>query len=71
MNSRSMRNVFVYLLILVALVLVVVMVFRPANASTEKPISEVIAAAQAGTAKQFDLTICDANVESFVFVRRF
>ena len=37
MNARSTRNVFVYLLILVAMVLVVVMVFRPATASSEKP----------------------------------
>ena len=55
MNSRSMRNVFVYLLILVALVLVVVMVFRPATASTEKPISEVIAAAQAGKVESIEV----------------
>ena len=55
MNSRSMRNVFVYLLILVALVLVVVMVFRPATASTEKPISDVIAAAQAGKVESIEV----------------
>ena len=48
MNARSTRNVFVYLLILVALVLVVVMVFRPATASSEKPISDVISLAQQG-----------------------
>ncbi|PKN82994.1 MAG: cell division protein FtsH [Chloroflexi bacterium HGW-Chloroflexi-9] len=48
MNSRSMRNVFVYLLILVALVLVVVMVFRPSSTAGDQPISFVIAEAKAG-----------------------
>ena len=46
--SRSARNVGVYLLILVALVLVVVMVFRPSSTAGEKPLSYVIQQAQAG-----------------------
>ena len=44
---------------------------RPAVMFAAYQSCDRIAAAQAGTAKQFDLTICDANVESFVFVRRF
>ena len=56
MNARSTRNVFVYLLILVALVLVVVMVFRPATASTEKPISEVISLAQQGKVESIEVS---------------
>ena len=55
MNSRSMRNVFVYLLILVALVLVVMMVFRPAAATSEKPISDVIALAQGGKVESIEV----------------
>ncbi|MGE3857892.1 MAG: ATP-dependent zinc metalloprotease FtsH [Dehalococcoidia bacterium] len=55
MNARSTRNVFVYLLILVALVLVVVMVFRPATASSEKPISEVISLAQQGKVESIEV----------------
>ena len=55
MNARSTRNVFVYLLILVALVLVVVMVFRPATASSEKPISDVIALAQQGRVESIEV----------------
>jgi cell division protease FtsH len=55
MNARSTRNVFVYLLILVALVLVVVMVFRPATASSEKPISEVISLAQQGRVESIEV----------------
>ena len=55
MNARSTRNVFVYLLILVALVLVVVMVFRPATASSEKPISDVISLAQQGKVESIDV----------------
>ena len=55
MNARSTRNVFVYLLILVALVLVVVMVFRPAAASSEKPISDVISLAQQGKVESIEV----------------
>ena len=55
MNARSTRNVFVYLLILVALVLVVVMVFRPATASSEKPISDVISLAQQGKVESIEV----------------
>ena len=55
MNARSTRNIFVYLLILVAMVLVVVMVFRPAAASTEKPISEVISLAQQGRVESIEV----------------
>src|SRR5712691_7414235 len=52
MSSRWMRNSFIYLLILVAVVLVVVMVFRPATSSREVPISYVIGQAQAGAVER-------------------
>jgi cell division protease FtsH len=48
MSSRWMRNSFIYLLILVAVVLVVVMVFRPATSSKDVSLSYVIGQAQAG-----------------------
>ena len=54
MNARSTRNVFVYLLILVALVLVVVMVFQPA--ASERPISEVIALAKDGKVESIEIS---------------
>ena len=47
MTSRFMRNSFIYLLILAAVVLVVVMFFRPATGSREVSITSVIAQAQA------------------------
>ena len=47
MRSRGMRNSFVYLLILVAVVLVVVMLFKPSGESNEQPLSYVIEQAQA------------------------
>ncbi|MQC48422.1 MAG: cell division protein FtsH, partial [Chloroflexi bacterium] len=56
MNSRSMRNVFVYMLILVALVLVVVMVFRPSTTAGERPISYVIAEAKAGRVESIEVS---------------
>jgi cell division protease FtsH len=48
MTSRFMRNSFIYLLILAAVVLVVVMFFRPATGSREVPLSWVIEQAQVG-----------------------
>ncbi len=63
MNARSTRNVFVYLLILVALVLVVVMVFRPATASSEKPISEVISLAQQGKVESIEVNTDNLTVK--------
>jgi cell division protease FtsH len=48
MSSRWMRNSFIYLLILVAVVLVVVMVFRPSSGSREIGINEVISLAKGG-----------------------
>ena len=52
MTSRFMRNSFIYLLILAAVVLVVVMFFRPATGSRELSITDVIAQAQAGNVEQ-------------------
>jgi len=50
-----MRNSFIYLLILVAVVLVVVMVFRPASGSREVPLSYVIAQAQSGSVDRIEV----------------
>ncbi|HJM74805.1 MAG TPA: ATP-dependent zinc metalloprotease FtsH [Dehalococcoidia bacterium] len=52
MPSRFMRNSFIYLLILAAVILVVVMFFRPASGSREVSITDVIAQAQAGNVEQ-------------------
>ena len=51
-----MRNSFIYLLILVAVVLVVVMFFRPASGSREVPLSTVIAQAQAGNVQSIEVS---------------
>ncbi len=55
MRSRGMRNSFVYLLILVAVVLVVVMLFRPSGGGTERDISFVISQAQAGNVQRIEV----------------
>ena len=52
MRSRGMRNSFVYLLILVAVVLVVVMLFRPSSSGNEQPFSYVISEALDGNVKE-------------------
>src|SRR5688572_8334415 len=56
MNARWIRNSFVYLLILAAVVMVVVMFFRPATGSREVPISQVIREAQAGNVERIEVT---------------
>ncbi|MSQ30164.1 MAG: ATP-dependent metallopeptidase FtsH/Yme1/Tma family protein [Dehalococcoidia bacterium] len=48
MNSRWIRNSFIYLIILGGITLVVVMLFRPSPGSREVPISQVIADARDG-----------------------
>lgn len=50
-----MRNSVVYLLILVAVVLVVVMLFRPSGSAAERDISFVIDAAQAGNVERIEV----------------
>ena len=55
MKSRWMRNSFIYLLILAAVVLVVVMFFRPSTGSREVPLSQVIAQAQAGRVDRIEV----------------
>jgi len=52
MRSRGMRNSFVYLLILVAVVLVVVMLFRPSSSGKEQPLSYVISQALDGNVRE-------------------
>ncbi len=48
MKSRWMRNSFIYLIILGAVILAVVMFLRPSSTSREIPLSDVISQAQAG-----------------------
>lgn len=55
MKSRGMRNSVVYLLILVAVVLVVVMLFRPSGSGAERDISFVIDEAQAGNVERIEV----------------
>ncbi|MCH8200039.1 MAG: ATP-dependent zinc metalloprotease FtsH [Chloroflexi bacterium] len=56
MTSRWMRNSFIYLLILAAVVLVVVMFFRPSASSRDIPLSEVITEAQAGNVESIEVS---------------
>ena len=56
MNSRWMRNSFIYLIILVAVVLVVVMLFRPSSSSRDIPLSQVITEAQAGNVELIEVS---------------
>ena len=55
MNSRWMRNSFIYLIILVAVVLVVVMFFRDSSSSRDIALSEVIAEAQQGNVESIEV----------------
>ncbi|MBT5774381.1 MAG: ATP-dependent zinc metalloprotease FtsH [Dehalococcoidia bacterium] len=48
MKSRGMRNSFIYLLILVAVVLLVVMMFKPSESGGKLSLAELIDSAQAG-----------------------
>ena len=50
-----MRNSFIYLLILAAVVLVVVMFFKPGPGTREIPITEVVAEAQAGNVSKIEV----------------
>ncbi|MFA7296546.1 MAG: ATP-dependent zinc metalloprotease FtsH [Dehalococcoidia bacterium] len=52
MNSRWIRNSFIYLIILGGIALVVVMFFRPPAGSREVPISQVISQAKAGNVEK-------------------
>ncbi|MBX7112132.1 MAG: ATP-dependent zinc metalloprotease FtsH [Dehalococcoidia bacterium] len=56
MNSRWIRNSFIYLLILGAIALVVVMFFRPAAGSRDVPISEVVQKAKDGDVEKITVT---------------
>ena len=55
MNSRWMRNSFIYLIMLVAVVLVVIMFFRPSSSSRDIALSEVIAEAQQGNVESIEV----------------
>src|SRR3970040_2459061 len=56
MGSRWMRNSFVYLLILVAVIAIVVAFFRPSSGSSQKQdISTVIANAKAGQVDRIEV----------------
>ncbi len=56
MNSRWIRNSFIYLLILGAIALVVVMFFRPAAGSRDVAISEVVQQAKNGNVEKITVT---------------
>ena len=56
MNSSWMRKSFIYLVILVAVVLVVVMLFRPSSSSRDIPLSQVITEAQAGNVELIEVS---------------
>ncbi|MCY4639709.1 MAG: ATP-dependent zinc metalloprotease FtsH [Chloroflexi bacterium] len=56
MSTRWVRNSLIYLLILVAIVLAVVMLFRPETGSREVALSEVLAQAQAGNVERIEVT---------------
>ena len=56
MNSRWMRNSFIYLIILVAVVLVVVMFFRPSTSAREVPFSDIIAEARDGNVESIEVS---------------
>ena len=56
MNSRWMRNSFIYLIILVAVVFAVVMFFRPSSSSRDIPLSQVITEAQAGNVELIEVS---------------
>ena len=55
MKSRGMRNSFIYLLILVAVVLLVVMMFKPSESGGKLSLAELIDAAQAGTVDRIEV----------------
>src|SRR3954464_9870994 len=56
MGSRWMRNSFVYLLILVAVIAIVVAFFRPSSGtSSRKDLSQVIADARAGSIEKIEV----------------
>ncbi len=55
MKSRGMRNSFIYLLILVAVVLLVVMMFKPSESGGKLSLAELIDAAQAGNVDRIEV----------------
>ncbi len=62
MNSKSMRNMFIYMLILVALVLVVLMVFRQPAGSGEQDLTWVIQQAQQNNVRSIEVRGDDLTV---------
>src|SRR6266571_1292890 len=63
MGSRWMRNSFVYLLILVAVIAIVVAFFRPSSGSSSKEdFSAVIRDAKAGTVQKIEVNGDDLKV---------
>src|SRR5215211_3607714 len=62
-GSRWMRNSFVYLLILVAVIAIVVAFFRPSSGSTDhKDLSQVIADAKAASIEKIEVRGNDLKV---------
>ncbi|MHB8377847.1 MAG: ATP-dependent zinc metalloprotease FtsH [Dehalococcoidia bacterium] len=56
MSSRWLRNSFIYLLILVAVIAIVVSFFRSGSSTKTIPFSDVIAAARLGQIQQIDVS---------------
>jgi len=56
MNSRWLRNSFIYLLILVAVIAIVVSFFRPASGTQTKDLSDVIASAKRGDVQSIEVS---------------
>ncbi len=64
MGSRWMRNSFVYLMILVAVIAIVVVFFRPGSTSTQKmDISQVITDVKAGNVDKIEVSGDTLNVK--------
>lgn len=64
MKSRSTRNFFIYFLVLITLVLVVVLLVRPQTGTGVRPLSWVIAEAQAGNVSR--ISVDDDNLRVYL-----
>ena len=63
MNSRWLRNSFIYLLILVAVIAIVVSFFRSGDNTKNISFSDVVAAGRAGELKSIEVNGQSLNVE--------
>ncbi len=63
MSSRWLRNSFIYLLILVAVIAIVFSFFRGGDSTKNKPFSDVVAAARDHQLKSLEISNQSATVE--------